>query len=294
MADARADSVPLLLGLVADLFIAARIEDTARALGFAVRWIERAGQVAAPDAPGSPVASGSRYPGEPLTGQTGAFIALLVELQPVLLLVDLNNDGVPWEQWIAALKSSAATRRLPVLAFGSHMDVESHARATSAGADAVLAKSRFSQAMPDLIQKYSRISDEAAIAADCEGDLSAKAIHGLELMNAGEYFEAHEELEHAWNEEPGPARELYRAVLQVAVAYLQITRRNYNGALKMFLRVRQWLDPLPDSCRGVNVAALRAGALAARQHLEALGPERIGEFDLSLLRPVLYEKMWHQ
>jgi hypothetical protein len=71
------------------------------------------------------------------------------------------------------------------------------------------------------------------------------------------------------------------------VAYLQITRHNHSGALKMFLRMRQWLDPLPDECRGVNVAQLRADALAARAALEALGPERIGEFDPALFKPLL-------
>ncbi len=277
---------PLLLGLVSDLFFSALIGDAARALGFEVRWIERAGQVAQLD---HPKLQTPRRPGEPLQGQVAAFIALLVELQPALILVDLNNPAIPWEDWIAALKSSAATRRIPVLAFGSHLDVGARDRAVDAGADAVLARSRFTQALPELIQKYARRLDTAALSGDCQKGLSALALKGLELMNSGEYFEAHEELEHAWMEETGPARELYRGVLQIAVAYLQITRRNYNGALKMFLRARQWLDPLPDTCRGVDVAALRAAALAARQALEALGPERVGEFDPALLRRVNYQ-----
>jgi predicted metal-dependent hydrolase len=76
--------------------------------------------------------------------------------------------------------------------------------------------------------------------------------------------------------------------LQVAVAYYQIQRGNYNGAAKMFLRMRQWIDPLPDRCRGVDVARLRAEAREAHRALVALGPERLHEFDRSLLRPVHY------
>jgi hypothetical protein len=57
----------------------------------------------------------------------------------------------------------------------------------------------------------------------------------------------------------------------------------------MFLRLRQWLDPLPDECRGVNVALLREQALAARAELEALGPDRIGEFDRALMKPVEWQ-----
>jgi len=280
-------NAPLLLALIGDLFFSVRVEDVARRLGYRVRLIERAEQVAADDEHGHPAADDR--PGEPLHGPAAAFIALLVEEQPALVVVDLNNGAVPWERWISAAKSSAATRRVPVLAFGSHMDVETQARAKQAGADAVLAKSRFVQDLPELIQKHARLIDHAALAADCEGELSALAVRGLELFKAGDYFEAHEELEHAWNAESGPARELYRAVLQVAVAYLQISRGNYAGAMKMFLRARQWLDPLPDVCRGVQVARLRRAAQQARVTLESLGEARIGEFDLSTLEPAEWQ-----
>lgn len=127
--------------------------------------------------------------------------------------------------------------------------------------------------------------------ADCSLPLPPAARHGLELFNRGEYFEAHETLEEAWNEDETPGRELYRAILQVAVAYLQIERGNYNGAVKMFLRMRQWFAPLPDRCRGVDIERLRSDAQRVYEALVALGRERIGEFDRSLLRPVEYEKL---
>jgi predicted metal-dependent hydrolase len=279
--------LPLVLGLIGDLFFSVRVEDVARRLGYQVRLIERADQVAPADEPGTEVQA--RRPGEPLTGQAAALIAMLAEAQPALIVVDLNNRAVPWEDWIATIKSSAATRRTPVIAFGSHMDVATQTRGREVGADAVLAKSRFVQDLPDLIRKYARVPDRAAISEACEGELSPLALRGLRLFNAGDYFEAHEELEHAWNQETGPARELYRAILQVAVAYLQITRQNYAGALKMFLRAHQWIDPLPEVCRGVQVGKLRRQALRVRQTLEELGEGRIGEFDLSLLLPVEWE-----
>ena len=58
---------------------------------------------------------------------------------------------------------------------------------------------------------------------------------------------------------------------------------------QMFLRLRQWLDPLPDTCLGVDVARLRADALAARGRLEELGPERMAEFDAETLPPLQFE-----
>jgi hypothetical protein len=78
------------------------------------------------------------------------------------------------------------------------------------------------------------------------------------------------------------SRELYRAVLQVAVAYLQIERGNYAGAVKMFLRVRQWLAPLPDVCRSLDVAGLRADVERAYARLLELGPKRLDEFDRAM------------
>lgn len=272
---------PLILGLVSDLFFTVQIENAVKALGYRVQWIER-GEDVEPDQAGP---ARTRL-GEPLTGPGSGFIARLVEWQPALVVVELSSTAIPWPEWIAALKSSAATRRIPVVAFGPHADLTLSTRAIDVGCDAVIAKSRFVSALPELIQKYARATDPAILTADCEGQLSPLALKGIELFDRREFFEAHEELEHAWNEEPGPARELYRGILQVAVAYLQITRQNYDGALKMFLRLRQWLDPLPDKCRGVDVAQLRADALAARAELERLGPERIGEFDRNLFRPL--------
>ncbi len=113
-------------------------------------------------------------------------------------------------------------------------------------------------------------------------------LKGLHEFNAGEYFECHETLETAWRGEPGPVRDLYRAVLQVGLGYYQIRRANYTGARKMFLRAERWLANLPDRCQGIDVSRLRSDAVAARAHLEMLGPARIAEFDRTLLKPVIY------
>ncbi|MBI3362665.1 MAG: DUF309 domain-containing protein, partial [Chloroflexi bacterium] len=196
-------SQPLIVGLVSDLFFTVKIDYVARQLGYRVRWIERAEEVSPPDTLDDD--DTLRQLAEAMRGQVASFIALLVEEQPALVIFDLNNNAVPWDKWIAAAKSSPATRRTPIIAFGSHMDVETQTRAKAAGADAVLAKSRFTEALPQLVTKYARVPDRAAISDDCRGELPAAALRGLAHFNAGEYFEAHEELERAWNEEIGPA-----------------------------------------------------------------------------------------
>jgi hypothetical protein len=271
----------MILAFVSDLFFLTRIENAADGLGIKVTTIESLA-----DLPPHSSTSDLDRPGEALTGVDGALIRRLSEQRPGLLLFDLNNAAVPWRRWIALLKSSAATRRIPVLAFGSHMDVEAMTAARSAGADEVVARSRFKAELPHLIQKHLVRPDETGIAGNCKEPLSELAREGIALFNAGEYFESHEVLEDAWNADESAAKELYRAILQIAVAYLQIERRNYRGAVKMFLRVRQWIDPLPDRCRGVDVAGLRANALEIEAELLRLGEERIDQIDTSSFRPV--------
>lgn len=129
--------------------------------------------------------------------------------------------------------------------------------------------------------------------SDCTGELHPQARKGLRLFNAGEYFEAHEALENAWNAEEGEAKNLYRGILQIAVAYLHITRGNYNGALKVYARSRKWLNGLPDICKGVRVRELRSDAEKVMEEVQKLGPERIREFDTSLLKPLAWEAGKH-
>jgi predicted metal-dependent hydrolase len=145
------------------------------------------------------------------------------------------------------------------------------------------------QDLPEILSAHTRKFDLDELLESCQKPLSSLALQGLDLFNKGDYFEAHERLEAAWNEELSPGRELYRAVLQVAVAYLQIQRQNYTGALKMFLRLRQWIEPLPDECRGVDVDTLRKDAQGVYEQLISAGKDKLADFDQSLFKPVIYK-----
>jgi len=273
---------PLIVGFVADLMFATRISGVAERLGYAVRWIEDAADL--PGAAG-PTDEG---PGELLEGQSGALFERLTSWQPALPIFDLDNAKIPWQRWIAALKSSPATRRLPILAYGSHVDTEALAAARSAVADGVVARSRFSAALPDLIAEYARHRDSAGLLEACRQPPPTLVVEGISLFNAGHYYKCHDLLEEAWRAEEGPVRDLYRAILQVGIAYFQIERGNYRGAVKMLLRVRQWLAPLPAVCQGVNVAQLRDDVSRVYDALTALGPGELGEFDRSLFRAIRF------
>jgi uncharacterized protein len=121
--------------------------------------------------------------------------------------------------------------------------------------------------------------------------LDPNVSEGIRLFNEGHYFESHEELESAWRKETGPIRDLYQGILQVAVCYLHITRRNFNGAIKMYRRSQKWLTPWPEVILGIHVAQLRTDLANAVAELQRLGPSGIESYDISLLKPIVYDEI---
>lgn len=249
---------PLIVALVDDVFFQAPIEGAARQAGFDVEF-------ATP---------------------TDDVVAYLVMRQPKLLLIDLNVRALDWARWALEAKTSPATRRIPILAFGPHKDAETLARARQLGCDAVVSNGAFKADMAGYIRKHVRVEDATELLSQCDAPLPELAARGIAEFNAGAYYEQHETLEAAWRAEAGPVRQLYQGILQVGVAYYQIQRRNYAGARKMFQRAWQYLVALPDVCQGVDVAQLRRDARAAQDELERLGPDRIADFPPALFKPI--------
>lgn len=276
-----AESAPLVVAFVDDLMFQVKIEKAAAGRGFRLRTIGSATAVG----PAGKEAE-RRAPGEPLSGRAGALFRQLTEWQPALLVFDLHNEGIPWRRWLPVLKSSPATRRVPILAYGSHVAEETLAEARRLGADEVVPRSRFNSALPQLLERLARIPDREGVDLACAEPLAGKARQGIEKFNEGDFYRAHDYLEEAWMEDAGPGRDLYQGILQVGIAYFQIERENYRGALKMLLRVRQWLDPLPDVCRGVNVARLREDVVNVHEALTVAGPEGLAEIDRALFRKI--------
>lgn len=280
------NNIPLIVGFVSNLFFSTKIETQANVHGFKVIWIENADYFGPPEIDKELL---TRQMAEHLVGRGALLLDKITSWHPALLIFDLGNSAVPWRHWLSLIKSVPATRRIPTICFGSHVDVETIQEAKERGADAFYARSKFFNDIGKIILKHAVLPDFKAINKSCRGQLSPKAIEGLQMFNQGRYYEAHEELEEAWNADETVGRELYRAILQIAVAYLQIERKNFNGAQKMFLRVRQWIDPLPDFCRGVNIAKLRQDANYVQKKLIELGPEKIDEFDITLLKKVEFQ-----
>ena len=272
---------PKIIAFVDDVLFGSQIASAAEGLGFVVEFVGRGEEMGAGGETSVPP-----RPGEPVDGRDGSLFAWLVARQPALVIFDLDNGQIPWQRWMPSIKSSPATRQFPVLGYGMHTNKEAFEKAKGCGADGVATRGRLAAEMRDTIQKLARVPDYAALASACAEPLSALGREGIELFNKGAYYDCHHALEAAWNEDGGAGRNLYKGILQVAVAYYQIERGNYNGAIKLILRMRQWLDPLPEVCRGIGVGQLRRDALAVSEALQRLGRERIGEFDKGLLKGV--------
>lgn len=116
-----------ILAVVEDLFFLAKIQQTARQLGITL-------ESTTPDAVQSQVAS----------------------QQPRAILLDLNHRSGKAVAALQALKNEPATRDIPVVAFLSHVQTDLAQTARSAGCDRVMARSAFSQQLPQLLQELAK------------------------------------------------------------------------------------------------------------------------------------------
>jgi predicted metal-dependent hydrolase len=108
-------------------------------------------------------------------------------------------------------------------------------------------------------------------------------LEGIQLFNAGEYFECHEVLEAIWKEERDPIRYLYQGILQIGVGFHHLRNGNYRGAT---LLLRDGIDKtsrFTPRCMGVETARLCAQSQTCLDQLITLGRERIAEFDWALV-----------
>lgn len=211
-------------------------------------------------------------------------IATLVEQQPALLLID--GDQSDWRDWTVATISNNATRRIPILIYTQSLR-DFHNQAPQSGITAVIARETLLSDHQKIIPQYARYLTTEQVEqldCDCQSSLPPTAQQAVKQFNAGAYYQQHDLFEALWMETDSPVRELYRAILQVGIAYYQITRHNRNGAIKMLERSRQWLNRLPDVCQGIDLVALREDSHQVYIHL--LNTPEIGDFDARLLQPI--------
>ena len=101
-------------------------------------------------------------------------------------------------------------------------------------------------------------------------------LRGLELIRAGSYFEAHEELELAWRAAPAGERDFLQGLVHVAVAWYQAGRGKPVATARQLEKATRRLEAYAPSHRGVDVDAALVAVEAAQQRVAdgslALGP----------------------
>jgi predicted metal-dependent hydrolase len=108
---------------------------------------------------------------------------------------------------------------------------------------------------------------------------------GVELFNEGKYWDAHEVWELVWRQREEDGRIFLQGIIQAAAAYYRVTERpSYVGALNNFEKAFTKLEPFPDEFLGVNVESFRRAIVESFEEVKRLGPGKIDEFPIQLLR----------
>jgi predicted metal-dependent hydrolase len=81
---------------------------------------------------------------------------------------------------------------------------------------------------------------------------------GVELIRAGEFFAAHEELEDAWRAAPAEERDFCQGLVHVAVAWYQAGRGRKIGTERQLAKALRRLEPFAPTHRGIELEALLA------------------------------------
>ena len=89
-------------------------------------------------------------------------------------------------------------------------------------------------------------------------------LRGVELIRAGEYFAAHEELEDAWRAAEPAERDFLQGLVHVAVAWYQAGRGKEIGCARQLEKAARRLGPYAPEHRGIDVAALLVQVDAAQ------------------------------
>jgi predicted metal-dependent hydrolase len=80
---------------------------------------------------------------------------------------------------------------------------------------------------------------------------------GLELFNAGEFFDAHEVLEDVWRAAPAEEKKFLQGLIQLAVGLHHYSRGNLAGARSLLARGNRNLSGYADRHGGIDLARLR-------------------------------------
>ena len=131
----------------------------------------------------------------------------------------------------------------------------------------------------------SAAQEGASIPDDLVISPSEAAELGGRLLAEGRPFHAHEVFEAAWKSVPGPDRELWRGLAQIAVGLTHARRGNARGAAALLHRGAGHVAGFAGTSREVDAGAVAAKAENLARRIEDGGLEEIPAADLRLELP---------
>jgi predicted metal-dependent hydrolase len=124
-----------------------------------------------------------------------------------------------------------------------------------------------------------RPADEQSSPA-LSAETTSRFLRGVELIRAGEYFAAHEELEIAWRAAPHEERDFFQGLVHVAVAWYQAGRGRRIGTERQLAKAIRRLTPFAPAHRGLDLEWLLTQLEDALQVAEAERLEHPVRIDL--------------
>jgi PleD family two-component response regulator len=118
-----------ILAVVEDLLFTVKISDAAKRAGLEVEFVKSERDV----------------------------IEKATQENPLLIILDLNFSSVQPLKLIGKLKSNGAMKQISVIGYLSHVQGELKQQAQEAGANIVMARSAFSQNLPQILKRHSGV-----------------------------------------------------------------------------------------------------------------------------------------
>ncbi len=95
---------------------------------------------------------------------------------------------------------------------------------------------------------------------------------GIDLFNAGDYFECHEVLEEIWTHSQPPDRWFLQALIHFAVGFYHHRQGNRNGATRQLLKGLRKIQGYLPEWDGVRTGAIERDASLLLADIEAGRP----------------------
>ena len=115
-----------LLGVLEDLFFMVKINEAAKRVGFIAEFVKSEEDALAK-----------------------------AKTAPALIIVDLNYHAVDSLKLVEHLKADPRTKEISVIGYVSHVQGELKQKAQESGCNMVLARSAFSQNLPQILKRHS-------------------------------------------------------------------------------------------------------------------------------------------